>query len=167
MDRLLTTLPCIAQGKGFVSLQRAVSVWWQPLSGLASWKRGYLAETQWCWWEEDTIEVKEHIEPGWCLRCQRLLPCCVEANALACVEIRSVEVPRAISWTVRLLSYSPMQTTMRSAGIVSILCLSLALTNTYVAYKEGLNIFMQRAQHTARDGAKSHNEKQKQREVNE
>lgn len=33
--------------------------------------------------------------------------------------------------------------------------------------KEGLDTFMQIAQCTARDGAKSHNEKQKQREVNE
>lgn len=45
-------------------------------------KSGYLTETQWCWWEEDTIKVMEPIEVGWCLRCQKLLPCCVEVNGL-------------------------------------------------------------------------------------
>lgn len=75
----------------------------------------------------------------------------------SCGVIRSVDVARE-RWTVALFYYSHMQTRMRSAGIISILCLS---------HKEHLNTFMQRAQCTARDRAKSHNEKQKQREVNE
>lgn len=73
-------------------------------------------------------------------------------------EIRSVEGHRE-SWTVRLLSYSVVKTRMRSAGLVSFLCLSLTCSNKHT--------FMQKMQRTARDRAKSQNEKQKQREVNE
>lgn len=49
----------------------------------------------------------------------------------------------------------------------SSVCLSLALTNTHAAHKDCLYTFMQGAQRTARERGKSHNAKQKQREVNE
>lgn len=161
------TLSQVSQGKWFVSHQWAVSVWWQPLSTLASWKHGYLADTQWDWWEEDTIDIKEHIELGWCLRCQRLLSCCAEATGLTCDEIRSVEVLRE-RWTVRLLFCSRMQDQVcRNRFYPLSVSHSLTQTHTHTADKKSLHTLMQRAQRTARDRAKSHNEKQKQREVNE
>lgn len=83
------------------------------------------------------------------------------ASGLTCGEIRSVEVPRERR-TVRafiLLPYAEQDEECRNH--FHPLCLISQ------QHKEGLDTFMQRAQRTARDRAKSHNEKQKQREVNE
>ena len=150
-------LPSFTRGKWFVSHQRAVSVWWQPLSGVASWKRGYLAATQWCWREEDTTEVKEHIEMGWCLRCQGLLPCCVEANGLVAKSDLWGNQGSAGLWGFYLIPIC------RSAGIVFILRLSRTYSNKYIKSVTTHSC----KECTARDRAKSHNEKHEQREGNE
>lgn len=152
---LFNTFWGISQGKWFVSHQRAVSVWWQLLSGLASWKHSYLAQTQWAGGKRTLLRRRNILS-----RDSISMP---EATAMLWSHWSHTwrnqicEVLRE-RWECENLShFIPIFTSTMPVSILSSFCqsLRLSITNLYKSCKEGVHTLKQTAQHSQRQSQKS------------